>query len=58
MPLWHGFLACRDLGEPFDFLTWFEFDPGDADAFEELGLLRGSEEWTYVDREVEIRLAR
>jgi len=50
---------CRDLGEPFDFLTWFEFDPGDTDAFEELvGLLRGSEEWTYVDREVEIRLAR
>jgi hypothetical protein len=27
---------CRDLGEPepFDFLTWFEFGPGDAPAFD------------------------
>src|SRR2546428_7160638 len=21
---------CRDLGEPFDFLTWFEYAPADA----------------------------
>jgi hypothetical protein len=50
---------CRDLGEPFDFLTWFEFAPADTDAFDELlGLLRASEEWTYVDREVDIRLMR
>lgn len=50
---------CRDLGEPFDFLTWFEFAPSDANAFDELvGLLRSSEEWAYVDREVDIRLSR
>lgn len=50
---------CRDLGEPFDFLTWFEYAPGDAEAFEELvGLLRATEEWKYVDREIDIRLRR
>jgi len=48
---------CRDLGEPFDFLTWFEFAPAHAARFDELlGRLRETEEWTYVDREVEIRL--
>ena len=53
--LYHGY----DLGEPFDFLTWFEYAPEDAGAFEELvGSLRGTEEWTYVEREVDIRLAR
>jgi chlorite dismutase len=52
---------CRDLGttEPFDFLTWFEYAPSDANAFEELvAKLRASEEWRYVDREVDIRLTR
>jgi hypothetical protein len=52
---------CRDLGpdEPFDFLTWFEYAPADAGAFEDLvGTLRDSPEWRYVDREVDIRLAR
>lgn len=52
---------CRDLGpdEPFDFLTWFEYAPTDAAAFEDLVLaLRASPEWKYVDREVDIRLAR
>jgi chlorite dismutase len=52
---------CRDLGtdEPFDFLTWFEYAPSDAGAFDELvGALRGSPEWQYVDREVDIRLTR
>ena len=49
----------RDLGEPFDFLTWFEYAPEDADAFEELVLiLRSREEWTYVEREVDLRLSR
>jgi hypothetical protein len=49
----------RELGEPFDFLTWFEHAPADADAFEELvALLRDTEEWRYVDREVDIRLRR
>ena len=47
---------CRDLGEPFDFLTWFEFEPAHADAFEELvGMLRATEEWNYVEREVDVR---
>jgi hypothetical protein len=52
---------CRDLGtdEPFDFLTWFEYTPGDAGAFEELvGRLRESPEWRFVEREVDIRLSR
>ena len=49
----------RDLGEPFDFLTWFEFAPADASAFDDLlARLRASEEWHYVDREVEVRLTR
>jgi hypothetical protein len=49
----------RDLGEAFDFLTWFEFAAGDAAAFDELvSLLRSREEWTYVDREVDLRLTR
>jgi chlorite dismutase len=50
---------CRDLGEPFDFLTWFEYAPADANAFEDLvGALRCTEEWRYVEREVDIRLIR
>jgi hypothetical protein len=50
---------CRDLGEPFDFLTWFEYAPEDASAFDKLlAQLRASPEWTYVEREVDIRLER
>lgn len=50
---------ARDLGEPFDFLTWFEFAPEHAPAFEVLvQLLRAREEWTYVEREIDIRLFR
>jgi chlorite dismutase len=50
---------CRDLGEPFDFLTWFEYDPANAALFEELvAMLRGTEEWTFVEREVDLRLER
>lgn len=49
----------RDLGEPFDFLTWFEFAPRDEGAFDELlGRLRATEEWRYVTREVDVRLER
>ena len=49
----------RALGEPFDFLTWFEFDPKDAPAFDQLlQRLRATQEWRYVEREVEIRLRR
>jgi len=50
---------CRDLGEPFDFLTWFEFAPEHATAFEELvAMLRATEEWNFVEREVDVRLMR
>jgi chlorite dismutase len=50
---------CRDLGEPFDFLTWFEYAPEHATMFEDLvGVLRATDEWTYVEREVDIRLER
>lgn len=53
--LHHG----RDLGEPFDFLTWFEYAPSDAAAFDDLvAALRATEEWNYVEREVDIRLTR
>ncbi|MBL8951211.1 MAG: chlorite dismutase family protein [Myxococcaceae bacterium] len=49
----------RDLGEPFDFVTWFEFAPEHEPAFDELlHMLRSREEWTFVDREVEVRLTR
>ncbi len=49
----------RELGQPFDFLTWFEFAPEYAGAFEELvNRLRETKEWKYVDREVDIRLSR
>ena len=47
----------HDLGEPFDFLTWFEYAPADAEMFEELvGTLRETEEWAYVEKEIDIRL--
>lgn len=49
----------RDIGEPFDFLTWFEYAPADADAFDELlDSLRKTEEWTYVNREIDIRMKK
>ncbi len=50
---------CRDLSfpEPFDFLTLFDYAEEHAPAFEELvRLLRATEEWKYVDREVDVRL--
>ena len=50
---------CRDLGEPFDFLTWFEYAPENAVLFEELvKMLRATEEWSFVEREVDIRMER
>src|SRR5438445_3250412 len=53
--LHHGY----DLGEPFDFLTWFEYAPDDSQQFEQLDAeLRQTEEWRYVSREVDIRLDR
>jgi len=52
---------CRDLSEnePFDFLNWFEFAPTHEAEFNALlSELRATEEWKYVDREVDIRLVR
>ena len=50
---------CRDLGEPFDFLTWFEFEPELEGEFDDLlARLRITEEWRYIDREIDIRLIR
>jgi chlorite dismutase len=50
---------CRDIGQQFDFLTWFEYAPKDSHMFEELvEALRATEEWKYVDREIDIRLER
>lgn len=50
---------CRDLGEPFDFLTWFEYAPEHAEAFDSLlERLRAAQEWDYVEHEVDIRLVR
>jgi hypothetical protein len=46
----------RDLGGPFDFITWFDYAPEhecDFDAL--LAELRASEEWTSVEREIDIR---
>ena len=51
--------ATRSTAEPFDFLTWFEFRPEDEPAFDHLlAELRRSPEWTYVDREIDVRLLR
>lgn len=52
---------CRDLdpNAPFDFLTWFEYAPSDASAFDDLLIaLRTSPEWAFVEREVDWRLVR
>ena len=52
---------CRDLSEnePFDFLNWFEYAPIHELEFNALlSELRASEEWKYVEREVDIRLLR
>ena len=52
---------CRDLAQPqpYDFLTWFEFAPSESDAFDRLlAELRSQPEWSFVERETEIRLTR
>lgn len=52
-------LYGRDLGEPFDLVTWFEYSPSDARIFDDLTCaLRASEEWKFVEREIDIRLVR
>jgi chlorite dismutase len=50
---------ARDLGEPFDFLTWFDYREQDEARFDELlARLRATEEWKYVEREVDVRVVR
>lgn len=52
---------CRDLAEPqpFDFITLFDYTPEDANAFEDMvAELRTTEEWKYVEREIDIRMMR
>jgi chlorite dismutase len=52
---------CRDLEEsqPFDFLTLFDYDKEDESAFDDmLAELRATEEWKFIDREVDIRLEK
>ena len=40
-------------------MTWFEYAPSETDAFEQIVTgLRTSPEWEFVDREVDISLAR
>lgn len=49
----------RDLGEQFDFITWFEFAPEYTELFNKLlRQLRATKEWQFVEREIDIRLAR
>lgn len=53
--LHHG----REISAEFDFLTWFEYPAAASDDFEALvAQLRASAEWDWVEREVDIRLAR
>lgn len=52
---------CRDLEDdvPFDFVTFFDYAPSDEAGFDAmLKELRATEEWKFVEREVDIRLVR
>ena len=50
---------CRDLGEQFDFITWFEFAPEHTELFNKLlNQLRATKEWQFVEREIDIRLEK
>jgi hypothetical protein len=50
---------ARDRSEPFDVLTWFEFAPGlQSELNDVVARLRASEEWSYVERDVELRMIR
>ena len=51
--------SCDSAHQRADFLTWFEYAPEHADAFERLvNALRATPEWDYVEREIDIRLVR
>lgn len=52
---------CRDLAEiePFDFLTLFDYTQESESAFNDmLAELRTTEEWKFIEREVDIRLIK
>ena len=54
-------LHCRDLAThtPFDFLGFLDFAPGDETAFDDMLVqLRATREWSFMDREVDVRLTR
>jgi hypothetical protein len=54
-------LHCRDFAtqEPFDFLGFLDFAPESEPAFDEmLGQLRATPEWSFIDRDIDIRLSR
>ncbi|MBY0449645.1 MAG: chlorite dismutase family protein [Cyanobacteria bacterium] len=49
----------RDLNEPFDFITWFEYAPEYENAFSDLAdQLRATKEWQYIDREIDYRFIK
>ena len=49
----------RYLGSPYDFLTYFEFPPEDADYFRQLlADLRATEEWKYVEHQHEVWMTK
>lgn len=54
-------LHCRDLerSAPFDFLGFLDFRPSEEASFDELlARLRATREWSFMEREIDIRLSR
>ena len=54
-------LHCRDLGReaPFDFIGFLDFAPDSEAAFDRmLDQLRATREWSFMDREIDIRLTK
>jgi hypothetical protein len=54
-------LHCRDLDReaPFDFLGFLDYAPENEAAFNEmLARLRATNEWSFMDRETDIRLTK
>jgi chlorite dismutase len=52
-------LHCRDLSDqaPFDFIGFLDFAPDSATAFDEMLMqLRATREWSFMEREIDIRL--
>jgi hypothetical protein len=54
-------LHCRDLGvnAPFDFIGFLDFAPESEAAFDAMLVqLRATREWSYMEREIDIRLTK